>query len=114
MTLVRMTEVPGYYHLRIEGHAGYGADHQLPEGHDIVCAAASMLGQTAVQRVLDMAEEGKLGIHEMVVKPGLIDIKVIPKGAYKEEIKTTAKTVRTGFELLAKAYPSYVFLGWEI
>lgn len=114
MTEVKITNVPGYCHVQIKGHAGFGFQHHLPEGNDIVCAAVSMLGQTIAQRIIQMSEEGKLGIKELTVKDALIDIKVIPKAVHSDELDITIKTIETGFKLLAKAHPSYVNLGWEI
>lgn len=114
MTGVKITNVPGYCHVQIKGHAGYGFNHQMPEGNDIVCAAISMLGQTLAQRIIQMSEEGKLGIKELTVKDALIEIKAIPKATCRDELDITIKTIETGFELLARAHPSYINLGWEI
>lgn len=113
MTEVKITNAPGYCHVQIKGHAGYGFNHHLPEGNDIVCAAISMLGQTVAQRILQMSEDGRLGIKELTMKEALIDIKVVPKVAYRNELDVTIKTIVTGFELLEKAHPSYINLGWE-
>lgn len=114
MTSVKITNVPGYCHVQIKGHAGYGFNHHLPEGNDIVCAAISMLGQTVAQRILQMSEEGKIGIKELTMKEALIDIKVVPKAIHRNELDITIKTIAAGFELLAKAHPTYINLGWEI
>ena len=113
MTNVKVTNVPGYCHIRIEGHAGYGFANLLPEGNDIVCAAISVLGQTAAQCIMDMSEAGKVGIKELTIKDALIDIKAIPKQIHKSELDTMVKTIKTGCELLAKAHPAYISLGWE-
>ena len=114
MTEVKITNVPGYCRVQIKGHAGYGFNHHLPVGNDIVCAPISILGQTVAQRILQMSEEKKLGIKELTVKEALIDIRVVPKAEYRNELDVTIKTIVTGFELLAKAHPSYINLGWEI
>lgn len=114
MTSVDITNVPGYCHIRIQGHAGYGFKNLLPEGNDIVCAAISVLGQTAAQCIIDMSEENKVGISEMTIKDALIDIKAIPRSMHKNELNAVVRTIKTGFELLAKAHPDYINLGWEI
>ena len=113
MTKIKITNVPGYCHIRIEGHAGYGFANLLPEGNDIVCAAISVLGQTAAQCIMDMSEAGKVGIKEMTIKDALIDIKAIPKQIHKSELDIMVKTIKAGYELLAKAHPAYISLGWE-
>lgn len=113
MTNVKVTNVPGYCHIRIEGHAGYGFANLLPEGNDIVCAAISVLGQTAAQCIMDMSEAGKVGIKELTIKDALIDIKAIPKQTYKSELDTMVGTIKTGYGLIAKAHPDYITLGWE-
>ena len=97
-----------YTHL-----AGYGFANLLPEGNDIVCAAISVLGQTAAQCIMDMSDAGKVGIKEMTIKDALIDIKAIPKQIHKSELDTMVKTIKTGCELLEKAHPAYISLGWE-
>ena len=43
MTEITFENVPGYFRLKVEGHAGYGCAMGLPEGHDIVCAAVSAM-----------------------------------------------------------------------
>ena len=113
MTKIKITNVPGYCHIRIEGHAGYGFANLRPEGNDIVCAAISVLGQTAAQCIMDMSEAGKVGIKEMTIKDALIDIKAIPKQIHKSELDIMVKTIKAGYELLAKAHPAYISLGWE-
>lgn len=57
MTEITFENVPGYFRLKVEGHAGYGCAMGLPEGHDIVCAAVSAIGQTAAQCMIDLGEE---------------------------------------------------------
>lgn len=114
MTNIKITNVPGYCHIRIQGHAGYGFMNNLPEGNDIVCAAISVLGQTAAQCILNMSDDDMVGIKELTVKDALIDIKAIPKTMHKNELDTVVRTIKTGFELLAKAHPDNINLGWEI
>ena len=84
MTKIKITNVPGYCHIRIEGHAGYGFANLLPEGNDIVCAAISVLGQTAAQCIMDMSDAGKVGIkavsytHLDVYKRQGLSVKNLP------------------------------------
>ena len=55
MLNVEMKKCGSTYVLHMEGHAG-----QADVGHDIVCAAASILCYTAAQTALDLYEQGKL------------------------------------------------------
>ena len=48
MTKVNMLFDKGYVKITMKGHAGFAERNNLPEGHDIVCAAISILGQTLV------------------------------------------------------------------
>lgn len=49
----------------------------------------------------------------MTIKDALIDIKAIPKQIHKSELDIMVKTIKNGYELLAKAHPAYISLGWE-
>lgn len=113
MTDVGITNIQGYCHIKIQGHAGYGLSNMLPEGNDIVCAAISILGQMAAQCIIELSEKNELGIKELNIEDALIDIKAIPKPAYQKELDMVIWTVKTGFELIAKAHPDYINLGWE-
>lgn len=112
MTKVVIDHVPGYLRLRASGHAGYGKEMGLGPGQDIVCAAVSILGQTAAQVLMDMEAEGILGIVEISIEPGEIDIRAVPKPSGEGKLKDILVPIRTGFELLSRAYPDYVKIGW--
>ena len=102
MTEITFENVPGYFRLKVEGHAGYGCAMGLPEGHDIVCAAVSAIGQTAAQCMIDLGEEKAVVIQDMQIKAGLIDIRVLVK-------KKAQKRLR-GYETLSKSYPEFVHM----
>ena len=108
MTTVKMTNTNGYFRLEISGHAGYGSDHGLEQGHDIVCAAVSMLGQTAVRAIEDMAEAGEVMIGELHLAPGEIRIRATAKGKSVAKMRDRMAVIETGFRLLAVSYPKYV------
>lgn len=55
MVRVEFSRCGGTYVLRMTGHAG-----QADVGHDVVCAAATILCYTAAQTALDLYEQGKL------------------------------------------------------
>ncbi|MGB9812520.1 MAG: ribosomal-processing cysteine protease Prp [Thermovenabulum sp.] len=87
--------------LEIKGHAGY-ADY----GKDIICAAVSALGETAI-----------LGIEKIALintnstkKEGYLSIE-IPKDISKEsryKADIILQTTAMGLEDIAKTYPKYV------
>lgn len=111
MTNVRIKSDKGYAKIIIKGHAGYGMMNHLPEGHDIVCAAISMLGQTLVQRLMDMSDERKVIIHNLRYEPGEINIRVLAKRGNRDELENTIKTVETGMMLIQEQYPDYIKVG---
>lgn len=43
MTKVNMLFDKSYVKITVKGHAGFAARNNLPEGHDIVCAAISIV-----------------------------------------------------------------------
>lgn len=113
MTEVNITNIPGYFRLSSRGHAGYGAANRLPEGHDIVCAAISVLVQTAAQYLLDLEGRGQVKVTELTIQPGNVDIKVLPKAEADQQIKCLEDIIKSGFGLLGNAYGAYINLGWE-
>lgn len=114
MTNVQIQGAGDGYQINISGHAGYGAAMGLKPGMDIVCAAISTLSQTAVQVMIDLAERGKVQIGYLDIRDGYVGIWVDKCGGADNEIDTAVMVIKTGFELLANAYPQYVRLGWEI
>lgn len=112
MTNVYITNGMGYARVKIEGHAGYGAANHLPEGHDLVCASVSILGQTAMQIAIDMEQEKKVSIAQMTCTPGLIDLRILPKSAHAQELQDKIEAIRTGFEILSSTFSDYVKMGW--
>jgi uncharacterized protein YsxB (DUF464 family) len=113
VTNISIINVPGYFRLVAEGHAGYGQANDLPEGHDIVCAAVSTLGETAAQCMLELSEEKAIVIREMQIKSGFIDIRVLAKKKAQERLGHIVYTIQTGFELLRDSYPDFVKLELE-
>ena len=111
MTDVKISVSDGYAKVKLSGHAGYGRDHGLSEGHDIVCSAISVLGQTLVQCVMDMAEANKVILNLLKYEAGVIDLRALAKKDHIDELETTIKTIATGFHLLSIAHPDYVIGG---
>lgn len=81
--------------LSIKGHAMYNP------GNDIVCSAASVLGQAAVTMVGNMK-----GVYsEAHMGPGNLEMTVFGD---TEKIMERLAVMTTGFQMLAAAYPEYV------
>lgn len=111
MTKVNMIFDKGYVKITVEGHAGFAGKHNLPEGHDIVCSAISILSQTLVQRLMTLADENKILLSLNRYEPGIIDVHAVVKQAHMEEAKTTLETIRTGYRMLETEYPDCIKVG---
>lgn len=94
MITVRLTKSKNKYILEANGHAGYDP------GHDIVCAAVSMLTYTLASRLLELGEN----INKDDLADGHARIVIRKRG----ENLAVLKTVWCGFESLADEYPDYV------
>ncbi len=95
MIRIRFKEENGRLQLSMEGHAGYA-----PAGQDIVCAAASMLGQTLVQAVCG-AEGAQARCR---VKPGRLELLC----AATPETRVMFLMAQAGFSALAGRYGAWV------
>ena len=87
--------------LSVCGHAG-----AAPHGEDLVCAAASILGFTAVS----CAEEHRESyLPSALAKDGEIRISCRPTTRHRaEKCREMRDVIFTGFEILEKKYPDYV------
>lgn len=104
MLNIEMTRTGSTFIVRLVGHA-QAADI----GHDVVCAAASILCYTAAQTALDLYGAGKLRKKPRVeVAQGDSTITLCPRRDAVAEAMTALHTIETGFALLAHHYPEYV------
>ena len=100
------------------GHAGYAQAEGLPAGCDIVCAAASVLADTFLERMYELREQGTVSIDEVIRKDGHVLVFIrneLPEDG--KELEATVRTVAAGYALLADRYPQYVHLeadGWML
>lgn len=92
--------------IEMTGHAGYNP------GNDIVCAAASMLGQAFAQKLLDMGYRREICTMRMdpLDKGKLLAYGKANGTVSTIRLETMADTVITGFKLLAEEFPEYVKL----
>ena len=92
--------------LTVNGHAG-----QAEAGHDIVCAAASILAYTTAQAVRTMHDEDKLARRPRIrLGSGNAVIACKPKAPCYAEALHTFSIAQVGYRLLAHNYPDYVRL----
>lgn len=104
MVNVELKRCGSTYILHMEGHAGAG-----DVGHDIVCAAASILCYTAAQSAIDLYDAGKLRKQPRTdVEKGNATITMCPKREAAAEVLVMLKTIETGFALLSHHYGEYV------
>ena len=112
MTTISIQYQSGEWEICIEGHAGYRQAKGLPEGTDIVCAAVSILAQTAAQCFLDLSGDG-VQVKEMELDAEKGKVRISASVCQKREeikhrVETMVWTVKNGLELLTEAYPEYV------
>lgn len=94
---------PAEYSLEVTGHAGTG-----PQGHDIICAAASMLTYTLAAM---LTETG--GMDEEILQDeenAVFRAKANPDILHMYPGRIIYDTIVTGFEGLAKTHPEAVAL----
>ncbi len=95
------------------GHAGYAMAEGLPAGCDIVCAAASVLADTYIERMYELRKQGIVSLSdgEVVRKKGSVWVMVRKEcRTDRTELEATVRTVAAGYALLADRYPQYVRL----
>lgn len=101
--MTRVTYRQGTFMREIvaEGHAGAGE-----AGHDIVCAAVSMLMQTLEARARE-----RPGYYPMIEKRedvALIRVRCLPDSSEAARCQEMYDTIRAGFRALAAQYPEHV------
>ena len=99
MTRVLYTQDKNTFTLDVKGHAGYSE-----YGHDIVCAAISMLVHTLVEHMDKVAED-----YECRMESG--DVWIWAKG---KDAVASAKTIMTGFIMLDHNFPEHVRISQRV
>ena len=85
--------------LRVEMRSHAGAARN-PEGHDLVCAAASMLCITLAQALTALCDAPRIGADS-----GWAELYGVPRPGEGERLRTAWQTVLGGFEWLQRQYP---------
>ena len=89
--------------VTIEGHAGSGE-----KGHDLVCAAVSILAYTLASLVESMKHGTQIHGATVEMNDGGARISCEPIDNYKFPIKLMFDTICAGFDILAQGYPENV------
>lgn len=92
-----------YHRVTVKGHA-----HSGEEGHDLVCAAASILAHTIAVAVNHLAEDKKVYSPVIVLNKGDSEVSCTPYNKYKAIVTLMLDTVCGGFELMARDYPENI------
>lgn len=95
--------------ITVEGHAQSGE-----AGHDLVCAATTILAYTVASSVENMVAAGQIKDHHIEFKEGYALVYCKAPSRLKSTIMLMFDTVCAGFELLAHNYPeniSYKIMG---
>lgn len=88
--------------LRVSGHAG-----QAEEGHDLVCASASILAYTLASMVKQY--EARMTEKPIIkLESGDSEITCRPEPKHFSRILRYYETAKEGYRLLAANYPEYV------
>lgn len=91
--MVHILYNPAHPSLLVSGHAG-----SAPKGHDLVCAAVSILVHTLAAHARSLTQA------EVLLSSGEAWIAAAPS----DEARRTFDTLCTGFSLLARQYPDFV------
>jgi uncharacterized protein YsxB (DUF464 family) len=86
--------------MKIQGHAGAGEF-----GHDIVCAAESILMLVLERRLQEIDGENAVSV---VKRPGAAEISCCPERGYSLRCTDVFEAVFLGYQLLESMYPEYV------
>lgn len=101
--MIEVTYYRQYNRVTVKGHASSG-----PEGHDLVCAAASALALTLAGNVSYM--EAQEAVRNVIVNlnEGDTEIQCTPYRRYKDSVEQIYRAICVGFELLATKYPDNI------
>lgn len=101
--MIQVTYHRLYNRVTVVGHAGSG-----PEGHDLVCSAASALALTLAGNVSYM--ESQEAVRNVIIKldEGNAEIQCTPYRRYKDSVEQIYRAICVGFELLATKYPENI------
>ena len=97
--------------LTLTGHAESGEF-----GHDLVCAAASILALTLSANVTRLCQQGLAAEPVTRLSPGSAQIRCRANAGYEAPVREVFLSLWVGFRLLAEKFPAFVSCrapGWE-
>lgn len=104
--MIYVTFNPKKRKLRVKGHASYAA-----EGHDVICAAASMVFYNLCEMLGKYdGEKAFAKPLEIVDKKGNAKLCVTPHTGYEPWIDHDFCYAISGFSLLSQKFPEYITL----
>lgn len=101
--MIDITYDSSRHRLTMQGHAGAGEP-----GHDLVCAAASMLAMTVEANAAFMQGKGFVERVDIVRSSGSLSVEVVPLEKFKRAVSLVLDAVCVGFSLLAQNEPEHV------
>lgn len=101
--MIRIVYRRDEHSVRIRGHAGSGE-----AGHDLVCAAVSILAYTLSAFVLRMEEIGSATHSTAALRSGEAEIACTPMKEKSGEVTSVMDALCEGFAILAGEYPENV------
>lgn len=99
MTSVTVNQTKKRCAVNFSGHAGYNRT-----GHDLVCASASCLAYTLVQRLVDLGADPKYRFGDGSLRVSF---------KRSEKADDALSVVLTGIRMLQEKYPEYVSIRGE-
>lgn len=101
--MIKVVYHRGLNRVEVQGHAQSGE-----EGHDLVCASASILIYTLASFVENMKVAKQVYNPKTDLKEGDALISCDPPNRYKGSVTLVFDSICGGFELLAKDYPDNI------
>lgn len=101
--MIEVRYYPELNRLRMTGHAKSGE-----AGHDLVCAAASILAYTFAGNVENLCGEGLAEAPVIEMAPGDTTVSCAAKRRHIATVRLALESVCVGFELLAQSYPGNI------
>ncbi len=99
--------IKGY---NISGHAEYDV-----YGKDIVCAAVSVLAQTALMSLVEVCKVKEEDLEYFIDDKGIMDVKIKKNLSLPvlDKVDVVFKTLELGIKSIVESYPKYVSLRYK-
>lgn len=101
--MIQVIYYRNYNKITVEGHAKSGEP-----GHDLVCAAVSILAYTLAANVLNMRDNGQVRDTFTAMNEGKAEISCNPRHNLRSTVTLIYDSICAGFELLAHQYPDNI------